>query len=479
MCIRDRARNNKQKITQKKIQTSSTMSSEPRKRSGSPQKAPISEEELRQIEERRAKAARGIQKRSKKVSFLEKYQYQLVIGGFVALCGAALLSFLFSDNRKLSAIPVVEQEEIDSHNSNDYSFKLGTNAFYENWMLADAKQIMSNALSTKPQLSRCTTYDQDSTIVPDKYNFREKFPRCAGPIQDQGNCSSSYAFASLGVLADRFCQSTYETDSEKIDLFPRFSVQQILSCDKGNSGCRGGAANTVFDFARREGVVDEECLAYQGVSDGVTCPTDTLTSCARYKAVEYCVTNSEEGIKREILKNGPVVAVLPVYRDFLVYASGYYQVLEGTSKFQGGHLVKVIGWGKNEVGQGYWIIENSWGTTWGLEGFGYILTGQKQMYIEDFVLAVTPSVDRKTEAESEESGEAAAATNDEFTPEINLDENQDAERPTMSEEGVFRVFTNFYLTKTTSATTPCMNESLFNIILSQEIYCVVVYWAIT
>ena len=45
-----------------------------------------------------------------------------------------------------------------------------------------------------------------------------------------------------------------------------------------------------------------------------------------YKAAEYCIASNEEGIKREILKFGPVVTVMPVYRDFLVYKSGVYQV---------------------------------------------------------------------------------------------------------------------------------------------------------
>jgi len=41
-------------------------------------------------------------------------------------------------------------------------------------------------------------------------------------------------------------------------------------------------------------------------------------------------------MKREILKNGPLIAFIPVYRDFLIYKEGVYQVLGGVSKFQEG-----------------------------------------------------------------------------------------------------------------------------------------------
>lgn len=47
---------------------------------------------------------------------------------------------------------------------------------------------------------------------------------------------------------------------------------------------------------------------------------------------DYCVTSSEENIKREILERGPVVAVMTVFKDFLVYKNGVYEVVEGSSR---------------------------------------------------------------------------------------------------------------------------------------------------
>lgn len=90
---------------------------------------------------------------------------------------------------------------------------------------------------------------------------------------------------------------------------------------------------------------------------------------------EYCVVSSEEGVKRDILKYGPVVAIMPIFRDFLVYKEGVYTVGEGgSSRIQGGQAIKLIGWDQNDEGN-FWIVENTWGTTWGMNGLANIGCG--------------------------------------------------------------------------------------------------------
>lgn len=71
-----------------------------------------------------------------------------------------------------------------------------------------------------------------------------------------------------------------------------------------------------LDHGKRDGYVSDNEAPYTGEWNS-ECPS--LASAERYYVSEYCVTSTEEGVKREILKNGPVVVVVPVYRDFLVY----------------------------------------------------------------------------------------------------------------------------------------------------------------
>jgi cathepsin B len=147
-----------------------------------------------------------MRRRSQKQSdFFDKYAYHIVIGGFLLLCLVAFGSTLFRSNKKLSTIPVIDDEEITSHNSQGYLFSLGSNEFFQNWMLSDAKYILNNHLTFKSSIQQCESV-KEQNIIPERFNFREQYPGCTHPVYNQGNCSSSYAIAAVTAISDRHCQ---------------------------------------------------------------------------------------------------------------------------------------------------------------------------------------------------------------------------------------------------------------------------------
>ncbi|KAK6049558.1 papain family cysteine protease [Cooperia oncophora] len=83
-----------------------------------------------------------------------------------------------------------------------------------------------------------------------------------------------------------------------------------------------------------------------------------------YATSAYAVPSDEEAIRAEIYNKGPVQASFTVFEDFVHYKNGVYVNTGG--KKQGGHAVKIIGWGV-ENGTKYWTIANSWNTDWGEE----------------------------------------------------------------------------------------------------------------
>lgn len=64
---------------------------------------------------------------------------------------------------------------------------------------------------------------------------------------------------------------------------------------------------------------------------------------------------------------------MAVFTDFLTYKSGTYYRTEDSFKFEGQHVVKIVGWGKSPEGQDVWIFENTWGADWGEEGLGKVV----------------------------------------------------------------------------------------------------------
>jgi len=87
---------------------------------------------------------------------------------------------------------------------------------------------------------------------------------------------------------------------------------------------------------------------------------------------------------QEVYTNGPVEVAFSVYQDFFAYNGGVYVHKSGS--LAGGHAVKLIGWGV-DAGQDYWLIANSWGTSWGLSGYFMILKGVNECGIESDVIA--------------------------------------------------------------------------------------------
>ena len=91
-----------------------------------------------------------------------------------------------------------------------------------------------------------------------------------------------------------------------------------------------------------------------------------------------------EQLKAELANNGPVESAFTVYADFVAYKTGVYSHQTGSQL--GGHAIKIIGYG-TEGGTDYWLVQNSWTTTWGDGGFFKIRAGTDECGIESQAVA--------------------------------------------------------------------------------------------
>ncbi|CAK69051.1 unnamed protein product (macronuclear) [Paramecium tetraurelia] len=298
----------------------------------------------------------AIKKRTTKPDFMTNYKIHIIIS---IVIGFLIISYL-SFTKQTKEYIIINESEIKSHNSQGHSYNLGPNAFFYNITLMQAKTLFKNDFTQQINVEKCKLSFIEE--IPVYYNFKEFYPQCNHQVYNQGNCSSSYSIAVSSSFSDRVC---------KQNQTQQLSAQNLLSCDgKLNLGCKGGHLTRSADYIIKHGLTTNECHPFRGDDTFKEC-TNALDHCQRFKAESYCQLQNKDDIKRDILMKGPAVAIMPVYKDFLIYKDGIYQVLDGQPHFHGGQAVKIIGWGEHN-GQQYWIIENTWGDTWGINGLAKI-----------------------------------------------------------------------------------------------------------
>ena len=191
---------------------------------------------------------------------------------------------------------------------------------------------------------------------------------CVHEIRDQGKCGSCWAFSAASIVSDRCCLKGADHGW--------LSSQEILSCETDKSkGCEGGDRQSAFDYAAKNGLVPESCMPYAGTES--QCPSTCQNGkgwleshVCKCTNVKFC--RGEKGIISCLL-SGPLGVGMKVYADFMYYKSGVYK-WDGQSEFKGNHAIKLVGYGP-----GYWKCANSWGKSWGDQGYFKIGRGEADM----------------------------------------------------------------------------------------------------
>jgi hypothetical protein len=108
------------------------------------------------------------------------------------------------------------------------------------------------------------------------------------------------------------------------------------------------------------------------------------------------IQGSEYNIRRDIYHWGPVSTVMKVFDDFLEWdGSGIYEYdgKSGLQEVHVGHAVVIVGWGTSPENVPYWIVRNSWGTSWGNNnGYFKMKRGSNNCEIEENVFVSYPTI---------------------------------------------------------------------------------------
>jgi len=144
---------------------------------------------------------------------------------------------------------------------------------------------------------------------------------------------------------------------------PNLSEQQLVDCagSQGNQGCNGGWPDRAITYAAGKGSCSQSSYPYTGRQGSCRSCTSTFKPSGSR-------TGSSENTLVSQLNNFPVSIALDASGGFQSYKSGIFSGPCGT---QLNHAVLAAGY----TGQ-YFIVKNSWGTTWGTGGYIYMARGK-------------------------------------------------------------------------------------------------------
>jgi len=254
--------------------------------------------------------------------------------------------------------------KIMEHNSqNGNTFRLGANKFAD-WTPAEYKRL----LGFKPKANRLRSSNIevfDTTSVPSSVNwYTTANPKGMSVVmspKDQGQCGSCWAFSSVGAM-----ESAHALKSGKL---VSMSEQQLVDCANVNvdpkyqsEGCNGGEMDDGFLYAETNQMNTETQYPYTAM-DGTCSPQAGL-----FNTISFVdVTPNSESQMEAALARGPLsIAIEADTMVFQFYSGGILNSAQCGTQLD--HGVLAVGYGV-ENGQEYYLVKNSWGASWGMNGF--------------------------------------------------------------------------------------------------------------
>jgi len=262
---------------------------------------------------------------------------------------------------------------ITAHNEKKLSYELGHNQF-SHLTLSEFRDYVRLG-ATRPGNLRKRLHGvvheapEDLSTLPDSVDWVEK--GAVTKVKNQGQCGSCWSFSAVGALEGAYFLKYGELIG--------FSEQELVSCDEKDQGCNGGFMDDAFAWVEsNKGLCTDKDYQYSsgtgstGACD-TTCKNIPEVAPKSYNDVKV---DSVPALMSALAQQPVSIAIEADQIAFQFYKKG---VLSGKCGQNLDHGVLAVGYGTYTDGLDYWKVKNSWGETWGMDGYILIGKGTKDL----------------------------------------------------------------------------------------------------
>jgi C1A family cysteine protease len=207
-------------------------------------------------------------------------------------------------------------------------------------------------------------FELKSIDPPETFDWRDH--GAVSEVKDQGSCGSCYAFSAIAAVESQYFMKTGK--------HAILSEQQIMDCSIDNEGCFGGSPLAVFTFLHENEIVSAEDYPYEG-KEGWCRSRGKPKTDVKVHGFSLDFAQRDEDLKKSVAQLGPLMINIRVIPTFVFYQNGIYDDPDCGQPMNHGMLL--VGYGHDvEKNLDYWILKNSWGKSWGEEGYMRIVMGK-------------------------------------------------------------------------------------------------------
>jgi len=247
---------------------------------------------------------------------------------------------------------------VNKHNAEGHSFTVAINEFAD--LTAEQFARIYAGMNVIVESSAIQYQSTDANVgLPDSFDWRTK--GAVTGVKNQGQCGSCWSFSTTGSTEG--CH--FISGNSLVGL----SEQNLMDCSYsyGNQGCNGGLMTSAMNYIIKNGGIDTESSYPYTAQDGPSCQYSVGNRGATLKSYTNVQSGSEADLQQKVNSGPTSVAIDASHSSFQLYSSGvYYEPACSSSALD--HGVLAVGWGVDSGSQ-YWLVKNSWGTSWGMQGY--------------------------------------------------------------------------------------------------------------